>query len=110
FQMVQAKLADMYTTVEAMRVFTYQVLRAASHVGTDAGGRGPIHQLTAAGVLFAAEGLNRVLDAALQIHGGNGYMWETEINRLYRAIKLLEIGAGTSEVRRMIIAGELLRS
>jgi isovaleryl-CoA dehydrogenase len=44
----------------------------------------------------------------VQIHGGNGYIWESEINRLYRAIKLLEIGAGTSEIRRLIIAHELL--
>ena len=53
--------------------------------------------------------MNRILDNALQIHGGFGYMWESEINRLYRSIKLLEIGAGTSEVRRNIIAEELLR-
>ena len=46
----------------------------------------------------------RILDDAVQIHGGYGYMWETEINRLYRAGKLLEIGAGTNEVRRLIIA------
>jgi isovaleryl-CoA dehydrogenase len=52
--------------------------------------------------------LNSVLNEALQIHGGMGYMWETEINRLYRGIKLLEIGAGTTEVRKMIISRELL--
>lgn len=52
-------------------------------------GRGKIHALTAA--------------------GGSGYIWENEINRLFRTIKLLEIGAGTTEVRKMIIAGELLR-
>jgi len=46
----------------------------------------------------------------LQIHGGSGFMWEMEVNRLYRACKLMEIGAGTSEVRRIIIAEELLRS
>jgi isovaleryl-CoA dehydrogenase len=46
----------------------------------------------------------------VQIHGGNGYIWETEINRLYRSIKLLEIGAGTTEVRKLIIAQELLKS
>ena len=51
---------------------------------------------------------NRVLDRAVQVHGGSGYIWETEINRLFRTIKLLEIGAGTTEVRKMIIAGELL--
>ncbi len=110
FQMIQAKLADIYTWVESMRLFTYQTLRAANVMGEEDGGRGEIHKLTAAGVLYAANTMNKVLDEAVQIHGGNGYIWESEINRLYRSIKLLEIGAGTSEVRRMIIAKELLAS
>jgi len=109
FQMVQSRLADMYVAVEAMRVFTYQALRAANELETGGGGRGEIHKITAASVMFAADTLNRVLDHALQVHGGAGYIWESEINRLYRAIKLLEIGAGTTEVRKMIIAGEMLR-
>ncbi len=110
FQMIQAKLADMYVWVESMRLFTYQVLRAASVMGEDEGGRGEIHKLTAAGVMFAAETLNKVLNEAIQIHGGTGYIWESEINRLYRSIKLLEIGAGTTEVRKIINSGEMLRS
>jgi isovaleryl-CoA dehydrogenase len=110
FQMIQAKLADMYTWVESMRTFTYQVLRAANVIGEDDGGRGEIHKLTAAGVLYVAETMNKVLNDAVQVHGGTGYIWESEINRLYRSIKLLEIGAGTSEVRKMIIAKELLSS
>jgi isovaleryl-CoA dehydrogenase len=93
-----------------MRVFTYQVLRAASVISEDEGGRGDIHMLTAAGVMYVAETLNQVLNEAVQVHGGTGYIWESEINRLYRSIKLLEIGAGTTEVRKMIIAQELLRS
>jgi len=108
FQMVQAKLADMYTWVESMRLFTYQTLRAANVIGDDEGGRGEIHKLTAAGVLYVAETMNKVLNDAVQVHGGTGYIWESEINRLYRSIKLLEIGAGTSEVRKMIISKELL--
>ena len=108
FQMVQAKLADMYTRVESMRLFTYQVLRAANVIGEEGGGRGEIHKLTAAGVLYVAETMNQVLNDAVQVHGGSGYIWESEINRLYRSIKLLEIGAGTSEVRKMIISKELL--
>lgn len=108
FQMVQAKLADMYTWVESMRLFNYQVLRAANVIGEDEGGRGEIHKLTAAGVLYVAETMNKVLNDAVQVHGGSGYIWESEINRLYRSIKLLEIGAGTSEVRKMIISKELL--
>ncbi|MDI3258676.1 MAG: acyl-CoA dehydrogenase family protein [Sinobacteraceae bacterium] len=110
FQMIQDKLAQMYVWVESMRLFTYQTLRAASAIGEHEGGRGEIHKLTAAGVMYVAETLNRVLNEAVQVHGGAGYIWESEINRLYRSIKLLEIGAGTTEVRKMIIAGELLKN
>jgi isovaleryl-CoA dehydrogenase len=109
FQLVRGRLADMYVGVEAMRLFTYQALRAANHLEIGGGGRGEIHKISAASVMFAADTLNRVLDDALQIHGGSGYIWETEMNRLYRTIKLLEIGAGTTEVRKLIIADELLR-
>ncbi|MFT3952997.1 MAG: acyl-CoA dehydrogenase family protein [Piscinibacter sp.] len=65
--------------------------------------------MTAAVIMYAAEGCTRVISDAVQIFGGAGYMRETEINRLYRATKLLEIGAGTTEIRKLIIAGELLR-
>ena len=109
FQMVQSMLAEMSVWIESMRVFTYQCLRAVSLVGEDQGGRGYVHRITAAAVMHAADTLNKVLNHAMQIHGGIGYIWESEINRLYRAIKLLEIGAGTTEVRKLIIAGELLR-
>lgn len=51
-----------------------------------------------------------MLDNAVQIHGGTGYMWETEVNRLYRTAKLMSIGAGTNEVRRLIVAQELLKA
>lgn len=110
FQMIQSKLAQMYTWVEAMRLYTYQTLRAANVIGEDDGGRGEIHKITAAGVMFVADTMNQVLNEAVQIHGGSGYIWESEINRLYRSIKLLEIGAGTTEVRKMIISKELLNS
>jgi len=59
--------------------------------------------------MFAADTMNKVLNEAVQIHGGYGYIWESEVNRLYRTIKLLEIGAGTTEVRKIIISDELLR-
>ena len=109
FQMIQSKLADMFVWVEAMRVFTYQALRAANDLEVGGGGRGDIHKITAASVMFAADTMNKVLNEAVQIHGGTGYIWESEINRLYRSIKLLEIGAGTTEVRKIIISGEMLR-
>jgi isovaleryl-CoA dehydrogenase len=109
FQMVQSMLADMYTAVESIRAFTYRVLAEAAPLEVGGGGRGEIHQLTASALMFCADQLHRVLDLAVQIHGGSGYIWGTEINRLFRSNKLLEIGAGTTEVRKMIIAGELLR-
>ena len=63
------------------------------------------------GAAARGRGVNSKIAAdAVQIHGGAGYMWEMEVNRIYRATKLIEIGAGTSEVRRMIIAEELLRA
>jgi isovaleryl-CoA dehydrogenase len=109
FQLVQGKLADMYTTIETMRTFCYRTLAEANDLEVGGGGRGEIHKLTAASILYAAEGCTRVMENAVQIFGGAGYMRETEINRLYRASKLLEIGAGTSEIRRLIIGGELMR-
>jgi isovaleryl-CoA dehydrogenase len=109
FQMIRAKLADMYVWIESMRVFSYQALRAANDLEIGGGGRGDIHMITAASVMYAAETMNKVLNEAVQIHGGSGYIWESEVNRLYRAIKLLEIGAGTTEVRKVIISDELLK-
>ncbi len=109
FQMVQAKLAEMYVRLETMRTFTWRVLAEANDLEIGGGGRGEIHALTAASVLYAAETMNAILDDAVQLHGGAGYIWESEINRLYRSIKLLEIGAGTSEVRKIIISEELLK-
>jgi isovaleryl-CoA dehydrogenase len=109
FQMIQSKLADIYVWVETMRTFNYRVLAASNAVEAGEGGRGEIHALTAASVMYTAETMNKVLNEAVQIHGGSGYIWESEINRLFRATKLLEIGAGTTEVRKLIIAGELLK-
>lgn len=109
FQMIQSRLADMYVWTETMKTFMWQVLCECEQTdGADAG-RGEIHARTAASVMYCADMCNRVLDNAVQIHGGNGYVWESEVNRLFRGTKLLEIGAGTTEVRKMIIAGELLK-
>jgi isovaleryl-CoA dehydrogenase len=110
FQIIQAKLADMYTAIESMRMLAYKALAAVNVLEIGGGGRGGVHQLTAASILYCAEATSRVAADAVQIHGGSGFMWEMEVNRLYRACKLMEIGAGTSEVRRIIIAEELLRS
>ncbi|HNM84173.1 MAG TPA: acyl-CoA dehydrogenase family protein [Mycobacterium sp.] len=108
FQMVQALIAEMYADVAAARALCWQVLAECDALGPAAAGRGDIHARSAAAIMFCAEACNRVLDRAVQVHGGSGYIWETEINRLFRTTKLLEIGAGTTEIRKMIIAGELL--
>lgn len=109
FQMVQALLAEMYTETEAMKALVWRTLASVNDLEIGGGGRGEAHKLTAASILFAGEACNRVLNKAVQVHGGSGYIWESEINRLFRCIKILEIGAGTSEVRKMIIAEELLK-
>ena len=109
FQMVQAKLADMYVWVEAMKALNFKVLAEVNDLEVGGGGRGLVHANTAASVMYCANMLNRVLDEAVQVHGGIGYIWESEINRLFRGTKLLEIGAGTTEVRKLIIAQELLK-
>jgi len=109
-QMIRDKLASMYTTLESMRALVYKALATCEGLPRGAGGRGEIHKLTAAAILHAAQGAKQVIDDALQIHGGSGFIWESEINRLYRAAKLAEIGAGTNEVRKLIISEELLRN
>ena len=110
FQMVQAMLAEMYTETEAMKTLVWRTLAEVNDLEVGSGGRGAAHKITAASILYAGEACNRILNHAVQIHGGSGYIWESEINRLFRCIKILEIGAGTSEVRKMIIAEELLRN
>ena len=109
FQMVQAMLADMYTDLETMRALTYQLGREIHDLAKGEGGRGVIHKRSAAVVLHAGRASMRVLDSAVQIHGGMGFMRESEVNRLYRSRKVLEIGAGTNQVRQIIVAAELLR-
>ncbi|MDQ7783323.1 MAG: acyl-CoA dehydrogenase family protein [Desulfomonilaceae bacterium] len=108
FQLIKAKLADMYTEIEAARGLVYRAAILAD--GMQRGGKGTeVHKLAAAAMLFAAETATRVANQALQIHGGYGYMLEYPINRYYRDSKLYEIGAGTSEIRRMLIADEILQ-
>ncbi|MBC7104550.1 MAG: acyl-CoA dehydrogenase family protein, partial [Firmicutes bacterium] len=107
FQLIQAKLADMYTQIEAARLLTYKAAILADR--SERGGKGTeIHKVAAAAILFAGEMATRVALEALQIHGGYGYMLEYPVNRYVRDAKLLEIGAGTSEIRRLVIARELL--
>jgi isovaleryl-CoA dehydrogenase len=109
FQMIQSKIAEIYTSVQAIKAIVYSVLSECDNTDEKEFGRGKIHMNTAASVMFASTTTNDILDKTVQIHGGMGYMWESEANRLYRASKLLDIGAGTTEVRKMIISKELLK-
>ncbi len=102
FQLMQGKLADMYTAMNASRSYVYAVARA-----TD---RGDVTRKDAAGViLYAAERATAMALDAIQCLGGNGYTNEYPVGRLLRDAKLYEIGAGTSEIRRMLIGRELFR-
>jgi isovaleryl-CoA dehydrogenase len=100
FQLVQAKIADMYVTLNAARAYVYTVAKACD--------RGETTREDAAGaILFAAEKATQVALDAIQLLGGNGYINEFSTGRLLRDAKLYEIGAGTSEIRRMLIGREL---
>ena len=107
FQMIQAKLAEMYASYEAARGLTYRAAVLAE--GAKRGGKGTeLTRLAAAAVLFAAEANSKICNEAVQIHGGYGYCLEFPVQRLWRDAKLMEIGAGTTEIRKLIIARELL--
>jgi isovaleryl-CoA dehydrogenase len=108
FQMIQQKLADMYARTEAARLLVYRAADLAQK--SPRGGKGTeLNRLAAAAILLAAENATWVCDQAIQIHGGYGYCLEFPVQKLWRDAKLYEIGAGTSEIRRMIIARELTR-
>ncbi|ARG98080.1 isovaleryl-CoA dehydrogenase [Legionella micdadei] len=102
FQFIQGKLADMYTELSASRAYLYTVARACD--------QGKVSRKDAAGViLYTAERATQMALQAIQILGGNGYINEYPTGRLLRDAKLYEIGAGTSEIRRMLIGRELFK-
>jgi len=100
FQLMQGKIADMYSTMNACRAYVYAVARACS-------GRNAIRKDAAGAILYAAEKATWMALEAIQILGGNGYINDYPTGRLLRDAKLYEIGAGTSEIRRMLIGREL---
>ena len=103
FQLMQGKIADMYTTMNACRAYVYAVARACD--------RGLTTRFDAAGcILLAAEKATWMAGEAIQSLGGNGYINEYPTGRLWRDAKLYEIGAGTSEIRRMLIGRELFNA
>jgi isovaleryl-CoA dehydrogenase len=100
FQLVQGKVADMYVTMNATKAYVYAVAQACD--------RGETTREDAAGaILYAAENATRVALDAIQLLGGNGYINDYPTGRLLRDAKLYEIGAGTSEIRRMLIGREI---
>ena len=100
FQLVQGKIADMYTTLSSQRAYVYAVAQACD--------RGEVTRKDAAGcILMSAEAATQMSLQAIQTLGGNGYTNEFPAGRLLRDAKLYEIGAGTSEIRRMLIGREL---
>jgi isovaleryl-CoA dehydrogenase len=100
FQLMQGKVADMYTTMNACKAYVYAVAKACD--------RGHTTRKDAAGaILYAAEKATWMAGEAIQALGGNGYINEYATGRLWRDAKLYEIGAGTSEIRRMLIGREL---
>ncbi|MCR9060497.1 MAG: isovaleryl-CoA dehydrogenase [Rhodobacteraceae bacterium] len=100
FQLVQGKVADMYVTMNATKSYVYAVAKACD--------RGETTREDAAGaILYAAENATKVALDAIQLLGGNGYINEYPTGRLLRDAKLYEIGAGTSEIRRMLIGREI---
>lgn len=102
FQLMQAKLADMYVGLGACRAYVYAVARACDNGRTT-------RQDAAGAILYAAEKATWLTGQAIQVLGGNGYINEYPTGRLWRDAKLYEIGAGTSEIRRMLIGRELFQ-
>ena len=101
FQLMQGKIADMYTAMNAARAYVYEVARACD--------RGTVtRQDAAACCLYASEEAMKQAHQAVQALGGAGYMQDAPVARLFRDAKLMEIGAGTSEIRRMLIGREMM--
>jgi acyl-CoA dehydrogenase len=102
-QLVQAKLADMITELDAARLLVY---RAAYAKDT---GSGRVTREASEAKLFATEAAGRIVDSAVQIHGGAGLISGSVVERLYRDVRALRIYEGTSEIQRLVIAGQLLK-
>lgn len=105
FQLIQGKIADMYSVLQASRAFCYAVGKNLDRVGREHVRR--VRKDCAALILYTAEKATWMAGEGVQILGGNGYINEYPVGRLWRDAKLYEIGAGTSEIRRMLIGREL---
>jgi isovaleryl-CoA dehydrogenase len=105
FQLIQGKVADMYTVLQAARAFCYTVGKNLDSLGTEHVRQ--VRKDCASVILWCAEKATWMAGEGIQIFGGNGYINEYPLGRLWRDAKLYEIGAGTSEIRRMLIGREL---
>ncbi len=105
FQLIQGKVADMYTVLQAGRSFAYTVAKNLDLLGTDHVRQ--VRKDCASVILWCAEKATWMAGEGVQIYGGNGYINDYPLGRLWRDAKLYEIGAGTSEIRRMLIGREL---
>ncbi|GAA3995036.1 isovaleryl-CoA dehydrogenase [Comamonas faecalis] len=105
FQLIQGKVADMYTVLQAARSFAYTVAKNLDTLGSDHVRQ--VRKDCASVILWCAEKATWMAGEGVQIFGGNGYINEYPLGRLWRDAKLYEIGAGTSEIRRMLIGREL---
>ena len=101
FQLMQGKMADMYTAMNSARAYVYEVAKACD--------RGEVTRADAAAcVLYASEEAMKVSHQAVQAMGGAGYLSDNPVGRIFRDAKLMEIGAGTSEIRRMLVGREMM--
>jgi isovaleryl-CoA dehydrogenase len=105
FQLIQGKVADMYTVLQAGRAFCYQIGKNLDMLGSEHVRQ--VRKDCASVILWCAEQATKMAGDGVQIFGGNGYINEYPLGRLWRDAKLYEIGAGTSEIRRMLIGREL---
>jgi isovaleryl-CoA dehydrogenase len=105
FQLIQGKVADMYTVLQAGRAFCYQIGKNLDMLGSEHVRQ--VRKDCASVILWCAEQATKMAGEGVQIFGGNGYINEYPLGRLWRDAKLYEIGAGTSEIRRMLIGREL---
>jgi isovaleryl-CoA dehydrogenase len=105
FQLIQGKVADMYTILQAGRAFCYQIGKNLDMLGSEHVRQ--VRKDCASVILWCAENATKMAGDGIQIFGGNGYINEYPLGRLWRDAKLYEIGAGTSEIRRMLIGREL---
>jgi isovaleryl-CoA dehydrogenase len=105
FQLIQGKVADMYTVLQAGRSFAYTVAKNLDQLGSEHVRQ--VRKDCASVILWCAEEATKMAGNGIQIFGGNGYINEYPLGRLWRDAKLYEIGAGTSEIRRMLIGREL---